>query len=103
MAAVVSGTGVVGAKSLNSGEILWVEWTGMAERLDVGVREREGPGKMKFWACQPPKWRSRLGLMGGGVAAKVGRRMGMEFFREVGRACPREGWGASPCASGQEL
>lgn len=33
----------------------------MAEKLDVAVREREGPGKMKFRACQPPKWRSRAG------------------------------------------
>lgn len=31
-----------GEKNLDSRQILWVELTGFGNRLDVGVREREG-------------------------------------------------------------
>ena len=89
-------------RSLDSGEILWVEWTGIAERLHVGVRETEGSGKMEVLGRPPTKMEKWSGFWGGegggaGRCCKGAERDGNGIFSRLGTECHREGWGVLRC------
>ena len=61
-------------RSLDSGETLWVEWTGIAERLHVGVRETEGSGKMEVLGRPSTKMEKWSGFGGGGACGEMLQR-----------------------------